>query len=470
MSVRVAGRSALSPGPRFVPPVAAGRTAGQEDLRRLAFVSVVAVMMGAAIVWTGAVVALVAPAILGVLLLLLLQRFLHDPDSSPADDARLVHWMMAAFFAHLLVGLAVTYTPAAMKYLGGDANIYHTYAKWMLEFGESSLGPNGLEHGKEGYYYTLLGLYKVFGPHPGVGLALNAALGAALVPILTDTTRRLFGTKASHRVAPIVVLIPSMFLFTSQLLKEAPILFLFAVASNAAVRTMDRVSLSGSLVTAVSLALLLTFRAPVAFVAGAGLLLGLMVGKQQVLFGFTTGMGTLAVAGVMITTIGLGYSGFQATIERSNLEESNRQRAGLAYESGTGFGADVDTGSARKALVYLPVALTQFSLGPFPWQIRGLRQLPAFVDVLVLWFLWPSLARGARSAMREKGRRVAVLLLPAITTAAVLSLSVGNFGILMRERMQVLILVVPIIAYGVSLRDRKRKAAPAGAEAGLVSV
>ncbi len=418
-----------------------------------------AVFLGAAIVRTEAVIALVAPATLGVLLLLVLQRFLHDPDREPGDETRLVHWMMAAFAAHLVFGLAVTYTPAALKYLGGDANIYHTYAKWMLDFGKSSLGPLGLERGKEGFYYTLLGLYKVFGPHPHVGLALNATLGAALVPLVTDTTRRLFGTAAGRNVAPIVVLLPSVFLFTSQLLKEASVLFLLALAANAAVRLIERVSLSASLMTAVSLALLLTFRAPVALVAGAGLLLGVAFGKRQVLFGFTTGLGTLAVLAVMITTVGLGYSGFQSAIERSNLEESNRQRSGLAYQSGTGFGADVDTGTASKAIVYLPVALTNFAFGPFPWQVRGIRQLPALVDVIALWILWPSLWRGLRFGVREQGRRMAVLLLPAVTIAAVLSLSVGNFGILVRERMQVMILVVPVIAYGWSLRRRRAPAA-----------
>ena len=36
---------------------------------------------------------------------------------------------------------------------------------------------------------------------------------------------------------------------------------------------------------------------------------------------------------------------------------------------------------------HLPYGLVQFALGPFPWQVRGIRQIPALVDVAVLWAL-----------------------------------------------------------------------------------
>lgn len=419
-----------------------------------ALVAVIALVLGAAIARADALVALVVPATLGVLLLILAQRFLQDRERDPAEEARLARWTMGAFAAHLLFGIAVTYTPAALKYLGGDANTYHVYASWMLDFGKSSLGKYGLEHGKEGFYYTLLGLYKVFGPHQVAGLALNATLGAALVPVVTDSTRRLFGRVAARNVAPIVVLLPGVFLFTSQLLKEASILFLVSVAANAAIRTMHRFSLGAIAVTAVCVSVLLTFRAPVAFVVGGALLLGITLGKKQVLSGFTTGLGTLAILAVMVTTVGIGYSGFQSTLQKSNLAESNKIRQGLAYQSGTGFGSDVDTGTTSKALAYLPIALVNFGFGPFPWQIRGARQLPALVDVIALWILWPSLGRALRQTVRERKRQAAVIIVPALAVASVLSLSVGNLGVLVRERMQVLVLVVPLMAYGLSLRGR----------------
>lgn len=429
-----------------------------------------ALALGAMIVRLEGIIALVAPGTAGVLLLIVLNRYLRDPEGTESERNRLLQWTMLAFAAHLLFGMVVTYTPPLLKYLGGDANIYHTYAKWMVDFGIESLGPRGLERGKEGFYYALFGLYKVFGPHPVAGLALNATLAAALVPIVSDLTRRLFGRDAARCVAPLVLLFPSVFLFTSQLLKEAAVLFLVAVAASAGVRLVHGITLAPSLVLAASVSLLMTLRAPIALVAGGGFVIGIAIGKREMVSGLTTGLTTLALAGILITSVGIGYSGLQSAVERADLAESNRQRLGLAYQSGSGFGADVDTGTARKAISYLPVALANFGFGPYPWRVSGLRQLPALVDVVALWLLWPSLWRGLRRGLRQQGRKLAVLLLPAATMACVLSLSVGNFGILVRERMQVLLLLVPFIALGLSLRHRRPATAvqrPADAPARL---
>lgn len=414
-------------------------------------VALIAIPLGAAIVVSQSSVALVVPAVTGALGLIVLCHALADP-KDPAVEHRILHWTMGAFAVHLLLGLVITNTPSAVYYLGGDAGTYQTFARWIVEFGKGSLAGR-LEIGKEGFYYMLVGLYKVFGFHSAAGLAVNAMLGAALVPLVTDTTRRLFGPYAARPVAPIVVLFPSIFLFSSQLLKEAPILFLISVALNAAVRMVDRVSPGNLVALTTSLAVLLTFRGPIAAVAGVALLAGIALGKREVLSGLTAGFSALAVLAVLVIGIGVGQSGVQSAIKSSSLKESNRVRAGLAYQTQSGFGSEVDTSTASQALTYLPVGLTRFAFGPFPWEIRGVRQLPALVDALVLWWFAPKAWRGLRSALRTHGRRLAVLLLPAGAMAFVLSLAVGNLGILVRERMQVLILVVPIIALGVSLRQ-----------------
>jgi hypothetical protein len=194
------------------------------------------------------------------------------------------------------------------------------------------------------------------------------------------------------------------------------------------------------------------------------LVTGIALGKRQVLSGFTTGLSVLAALAVVVIIIGVGYSGIRASMQASSLEEANRVRAGLAHGSQSGFGSDVDTSTPRQALSYLPIALTRFALGPFPWEVRGVRQLPALADVIVLWWLFPKAWRGFRVGFRTTGRRVAVLVVPAIAMAAVLSLSVGNLGILVRERLQVLILLVPILALGLSVRSAPHPPSELGRE------
>ena len=112
-----------------------------------------------------------------------------------------------------------------------------------------------------------------------------------------------------------------------------------------------------------------------------------------------------------------------------------------------------------QAISYLHRGLATFVFGPFPWQIRSARQLPVLPDVVVWWLLFPSLVRGLRGARRVSGRAALVVALPAVTAAALLALTVGNFGTVVRERGQVTILLLPLIALGLSLRGRARPAA-----------
>jgi hypothetical protein len=243
-------------------------------------------------------------------------------------------------------------------------------------------------------------------------------------------------------------------------LKEAAILFLLSVAACAAVRMAERMTLASVGVLAGAIALLLTFRGPIALVGGAGLVGGVALAKREVLGGLTAGLSALAVAAVLVLVVGIGYSGVRATLQASSLAESNKVRSGLAQGSNTGFGSEIDTSTPRRAISYLPVGLTRFTVGPFPWEVRGIHQLPALIDVVVLWALVPSAARGFRKSFATLGRRVAVLILPSSVMAVVLALSVGNIGILVRERMQAFILVVPFIALGLSLRAATPRSEP----------
>jgi hypothetical protein len=75
----------------------------------------------------------------------------------------------------------------------------------------------------------------------------------------------------------------------------------------------------------------------------------------------------------------------------------------------------VSTG--RSAAVFLPVALVNFALGPFPWQVANARQLGGVVEALSLWVLFPSLWRGWRASRAVIGRTRLVLVLPATLVA-----------------------------------------------------
>jgi hypothetical protein len=96
--------------------------------------------------------------------------------------------------------------------------------------------------------------------------------------------------------------------------------------------------------------------------------------------------------------------------------------------------------------------MVQFVVGPFPWQIHGARQLALVPDMIAGWILLPNLWRGLRAGRPLANRQLLVLLIPAVAVAIVLTLSVGNYGTQLRERMQYLVLIVPFVAFGFSQR------------------
>jgi hypothetical protein len=429
------------------------------DLRALlgwrgASLVVIASATGLAVARGESVIALVGPAVGGGLGLVILVQFLSAEDDE-AEMRRILHWTAAAFVLHLLLGLLITNTLFLLRYLGPDALTYHGIAQDIVRHWTDGYPAPYVPSGKEGFYYLLAGLYRLLGPYTSAGLAVNAVLAAALVPITTDSTRRLFGSNAARYAAPLTVLLPGLLLWTSQLLKESAVLFLLAVAANCSIRISQRISITPLFLLATTTALLFTFRGWVGVMAGGGLIIGIVFSRRQLLSGLGTGATAVVLIGVLVIVTGVGYSGYTTAVS-ADLEQASELRRNLATTANSGIDPDTDVSTPARALSYLPKALVTFLLGPFPWQIRGGRQLPVIPDLLCWWALLPSLWRGLRSSAHRYGRQIFVLLLPAFTTSVLLALSIGNFGTLLRERTQIFIILAPFICLGLSLRSGAR--------------
>ena len=435
----------------------------RERRQGLGIVVLLGVALGAIVVRSSLLTSLVLPGLLGTLSLLGSVHFFTGWFDDPKATQRVLRWTMAAFVIHLACGLIITNVAAARGYLGPDSLGYHAGAVEILRHWQLGFPMPELPHGKEGFFYTLAALYWVLGAQTTAGIVLNATLGAALVPLISDSAHRLGDRRAADKVPPLVVLLPGLILWPSQLLREAAILFLLALASNFAVRICQRVSPARLLGFTMALAVLFTFRGYIALVASGALLLGIAFGKQQLLTGVGTAAGAVAIVAVLVLSLGLGYAGYQAAAN-SNFQDVNTVRQGLSVSVASGFGSEVDVSTRAAAFSYLPVGLFNFFLGPFPWQIRGVRQLPALPDVFIWWCLLPAMWRGYRTARRQSRRRILVLMLPGVAIASVLGLILGNYGILVRERTQVVVVMLPIIAIGLAQKKGEGEVAEAGSE------
>ena len=419
--------------------------------RRVLTVAVAALVLGALVSSVTGAIARLVPALLGVLVLVgLVRGLIRWPDATAGQ--RVLWWTMASFTAHLIFGLAATNISDEIRfYLGTDSFHYDETARAIVHHWTHGLPFPFVPHGKEGFYYMLGGLYWLFGFHTAAGLAVNATLAAALVPIMSDATYRLFGPRAARYVPYLVVLLPGMFLWTSQLMREAGILFLLAAALNCAIRLVERLAPAPLILLIASLILAFTFRGWVALIVAAGLVVGLAVGHRQLVAGLGTGLSTLVIAGVVMLASGLGYSGYKTAVD-VDLQQANVVRKDLAYSGRTGYEAEVDISTTEGALRYLPRGIVNFVGGPFPWTIKEARQLPFVPDMVIWWMLLPALWSGFRMAGDLIGRRRWLIVLPAVGVVLFMSLALGNFGTVVRERLQVIVLVVPLIALGLANR------------------
>ena len=419
------------------------------SLRRAVLAAVTLVLaagLGAMVVVTPEVAAVVVPTVVGAAALWAVVAWLA-PDDDPMLAGSIARWTTVAFLARLILGGLISTNPGLIQYFGPDASGYHQGAIAITSHWSGVSGPPLLPGGKEGFYYLLAGIYQVVGPHPLAGIAVNAVLGAAIVPVLTDAVRRAYGADVARRVPALTVLIPGLLIWTAQLLREPAVLLLLAVIANLMVRLTRRPTFPAVIALPLTLALLGAFRGYVSLVVFGSIVIAFIVSAGRMRRRLGPALATPVIAGLLVLGAGLGYSGFKVTVE-TDLQEASELRQATAVGVSSGFDEDVTYSTPGEAAQYLPLASVQFLLGPFPWQIGSIREAPALLDAFLWWLMIPVLWRGIRRA-RKHDFPLLRLLIPAIALVTVLSLVIGNFGTVVRARTQLLIFLIPFLALGL---------------------
>ena len=410
----------------------------------------VAVLVGVLIPKAPSLPALGIPMVLMVMVLALLVSLLFR-NQDVVTRQSVMKWTIGAYFVHLCLGEIIWSSSTLTGYFGGDALTYN-YGAIALRQHWQGLGPMpGLPAGKDGFFYLLAYLYQIFGNQAGAGMAVDAAFAAAMIPLLYDATNQLFGKKAARYIPALCLFMPGFLIWSSQLLRESGIYFGIALGVNAAVRLTKRMSLGAVSALAFSVILVFVWRASVGALMAGGFLIALTL-QRKAKNTFATFL-IAGIAGVAVLGLGIGYSGFHL-LATTSLAQINDVRSGSATGAASGFLPSSDIATGKHAIFYIPIGMPLFMFGPMPWQIGGGRQLFSIPDVLVWWSLLPSLWRGWKASKRICGRVTSIFVMPALTNAIGLSLIIANFGTAVRERMQVIAFLLPLIALGLSLRKK----------------
>lgn len=369
----------------------------------------------------------------------------------------------------MLLGVAVRFLVLALVHQTVGPYVFapdqYTYESW----GQGLLGyfvdggpfPSRLEGTVQvGYPAMNAGLFLVFGPAMVAPAVVNIFLSAwTALPIYSLSRAVLPDQRGVARLAAgLTVLFPSLVLWSTLNIREAPTILTTACAVYFLVRLQQKADGASLVGVVVSLGVLTLFREYLTSLVGMAGAAGVLMGRSRSPVR-SLALGSLLLLGLTFAfqNLGLGASlTGEPSLERAQLlRESFQVGAGSAY----GQGADVSTPGG--ALLYLPVGLAYFLLAPFPWEISSLLQLVALPETLVWWGMVPFAFWGALLVLKRDPRNFTVPLAVLITVTFAYALVESNVGTAYRHRGQILPIAFVLCALGIrelgsSLRARRK--------------
>ena len=378
---------------------------------------------------------------------------------------RMLFWMLLAALLLKLAGAIVRYV-IAIKVYGGfvDAVDYHLYgAEIAANFraGHFDTGLESLTSTDFIRFFTGL-MYTVIGPSPYAGFLLYSwlAFWGMFYAYRAFTIAVPGGNR--HSYARLLFFLPSMLYWPSSIGKDAWMLFALGLAAFGLARILTGWTWRGLVITAVGLWMAAVVRPHVAGMAAIGIAVAYMVGRPQRRGGYSWVIKLAALpAMVVLAVVLLGQTA--AFLEKQGLDPEDgvtsvfEQNASRTSKGGSSYeGAPPGTSPAL-----LPWAAVTILFRPFLFEAHNAQAAVTALESTVLLGLaiarWRPILRTVRRFRR----------LPYVTFVVVYGLlfvvafsSIGNFGIIARERVQLLpFFFVLLAAPGVGAR-RLRPPAP----------
>jgi len=378
----------------------------------------------------------------------------------------LIKLFLAGLLLRVLIGTAIFITNG-QDFFGGDAWTYDFEGQYQLaawggdKFAASQVATFvGKGEGSGwGMIYFVAAIYGLVGRNLLAIQLVNAVVGAVTAVIIFLCAQEVFANSRVARLAGFAVAFyPSLVLWSSQGLKDAPIVFLLALSILATLRLGNKFSVKWISVLVVSLFGLLSLRFYVFYmmvvaVGGAFLIGTRAITAQSFLRQFVV----IVVMGLALTYMGVTrYANVQFD-NFASMEAMQRSRLDAAKSAQSGFGKDVDVSTTTGALTTIPVGLLYLLFAPFPWQLASLRQSITLPEMVIWWASFPMLILGLWFSIRYRLRQISPILVFSVMLSLAYSVFQGNVGTAYRQRAQLLVFYFIFVAVGYVLMQEKRE-------------
>jgi hypothetical protein len=364
-----------------------------------------------------------------------------------------------------LVGTAVYYSGLSTWMGGGDADVYFKHGKRLAPMIQAGLMPEQASQPGTPFVDFLTGLVLALTGGSKATAFLVFSLLGFLGMVLFVLALRLAVPEADHRRYTLLVLfLPSMVFWTSNLGKDSWMIFTLGLASYGSARLL-RSSRGGYLFLALGVTGTYMVRPHMAALIGASLALAFLVRLAD---DSIKRSGVTWLVGLVLIMVGAGYVWSHWAVDLMGDEEATTSVVLERTDVMTAEGGSEFDGRAVRSAGDLMHAIITVPFRPFPTEAHTVPSLlTSFEGLFLLGLALASVGR-LSSVLRHSFRRPYVGLCAIYCIGFIIAFaSVNNFGILVRQRTQMLpfllvLLSLPRVTGRVSdldrgsLRERRR--------------
>jgi hypothetical protein len=372
---------------------------------------------------------------------------------------------MAALLFRLILGTLI-FVFNGQEFFGGDALTYDYigfaqlkgwggdhYAQTRVNVFVGAEGASAW-----GMVYFIAVVYGLIGRNMLAIQFINSVLGAVTAPIIFLCAQHVFTNVRVGRFAAIAVAFyPSLVLWSSQGLKDGPVVFFLALSILATLKLGEKMSFKYLAVLVCSLIAILSLRFYVFYMITVAIVGAFVIGMREVTAkSFLRQFAVVMIVGLALTYFGVNrYASIQVE-SFGNLQRIQRSRLDQSTSAQSGFGQDSDVSSVGGALSTIPEGMMNLLLAPFPWQIVSLRQSITLPEMVIWWISIPLLVLGLWFSIRYRLRMISPMLIFTVMLTLSYSVFQGNVGTAYRQRAQLLVFYFIFVAVGLVLILEKR--------------
>jgi hypothetical protein len=374
-------------------------------------------------------------------------------------------FLLKVFISALLIRLIVgslIFAYRGQEFFGGDALTYDYLGQFqLLSWWGDSYAQTILKTRVSGWGmgYYVGAVYFLIGRNMLAIQFINAVMGAATALIIFICAQQMFNNLRVSRLAALgVAFYPSLILWSSQGLKDGPVVFLLALTILATLKLGEKITFKYVTVLVFSLSALLSLRFYLFYMITAAVAGAFVIGtKATTATSFVRQFVMLIILGLALTYLGVTRYASVQLEAFGNLERIERSRKDAATSAKSGFGEDADVSSGGGAISNIPLGLVYLFFAPFPWQLASLRQMITLPEMIIWWASFPMMALGMWFSIRYRLRVITPILIFTTMLSLAYSVFQGNVGTAYRQRAQLLVFYFIFAAVGYVLVLEKRE-------------